>query len=98
MSLAIFLKNNIVIQTVHTVGLTEMWLIYAMSLLYGESFGTVQLSTTHKKVLPSRFLLLVFVDKTTAQPYPYAPREFVSVISLCVSPGGWLLSEFAGCP
>ena len=36
MSLAIFLKNNIVIQTVHTVGLTEMWLIYAMSLLKRE--------------------------------------------------------------
>ena len=72
MSLAIFLKNNIVIQTVHTVGLTEMWLIYAMSLLYGESFGTVQLSKIHQEVLPSRFLLLVFVDKTTAQPYPHA--------------------------
>ena len=73
MSLAIFLKNNIVIQTVHTVELTEMWLIYAISLLYGESFGTVQLCTIHKEVLPSRFLLLVFVDKTTAQPnYPYA--------------------------
>ena len=70
MSLAIFLKNNIVIQTVHTVELTEMWLIYAMSLLYGESFGTVQLCTIHKEVLPLRFLLLVFVDKTTARPYP----------------------------
>ena len=98
MSLAIFLKKNIVVQTVHTVRLTEMWLIYAMSLLYGESFGTVQLSAIHKEVLPSRFLLLVFVDKTTTQPYPHAPWEFVSLISLCVSPGGWLLSEFAGYP
>ena len=35
-----------------------MWLIYAISLLYGESLGTV---------LPSGFLLLVFVDKTAAQ-------------------------------
>ena len=26
----------------------------------------------HKEDLPLRFLLLVFVDKTTAQPYPYA--------------------------
>ena len=33
-----------------------------MSLLYGESFGTVQLSTIHMEVLPSRFLLLVFVE------------------------------------
>ena len=69
MSLAIFVKKNIVVQTVHTVRLTEMWLIYVTSL---QSFGTVQLCTIHKEVLSSRFLLLVFVDKTTAQPYPYA--------------------------
>ena len=60
----IFLKNNIVTQTVHTVGLTEMWLIYAISLLLEESLGTAHLSTIHKEVLLSRFLLLVFVDKT----------------------------------
>ena len=40
MSLAIFLKNNIVIQTVHTVGLTEIWLIYAMSLLKTRAINT----------------------------------------------------------
>ena len=44
-------------------GLTKKWLIYAISLLYGESLGTVQLCTIHKEVLPSRFLLLGFVDK-----------------------------------
>ena len=65
--MAIFLKNNMVTQTAHTVGLTEMWLIYAISLLYGESLGTVELFTIHKEVLPSGFLLLVFVDKTAAQ-------------------------------
>ena len=63
-ALEIFLINNIVIQTVHTVGLTEMWLIYAMSLLLEESLGTAHLCTIHKEVLFSRFLLLVFVDKT----------------------------------
>ena len=66
------MKNNIVTQAVHTVGITEMWLIYAISLLYGEILGTAQLYPIHKEVLPSRFLLLGFVDKTAAQPYPSA--------------------------
>ena len=56
-ALEIVLKNNVVTQTVHTVGLTEMWLIYAISLLREESLGTAHLYTI-------RFLLLVFVDKT----------------------------------
>ena len=78
MSLAIFLKNNIVIQTVHTVGLTEMWLIYAMSLLKSlvwcmeKVLELYSYAKLRKEDLPLRFLLLVFVDKTTAQPYPYA--------------------------
>ena len=53
-------------------GLTEKWLIYAISLLYGKSLGTAQLRTIRKEVLPSRFLLLGFVAKTAAQPYPFA--------------------------
>ena len=53
-------------------GLTEKWLIYAMSSLDGESLGTAQLCTIHKEVLPSRFLLLGFVAKTAAQPYAFA--------------------------
>ena len=63
-ALEIFLINNIVTQTVHTVGLTEMWLIYAISFLLEESLGTAHLCTIHKEVLLSRFLLPVFVDKT----------------------------------
>ena len=63
-ALEIVLKNNVVTQTVHTVGLTEMWLIYAISLLREESLGTAHLCTIHKEVLLSRFLLRVFVDKT----------------------------------
>ena len=35
-------------------------------------YGTAQLYTIHKEVLPSRFLLLGFVDKTAAQPYLFA--------------------------
>ena len=35
-------------------------------------YGTAQLYTIHKQVLPSRFLLLRFVDKTAAQPYLFA--------------------------
>lgn len=35
-------------------------------------YGTAQLYTIHKEVLPSRFILLGFVDKTAAQPYLFA--------------------------
>ena len=35
-------------------------------------YGTAQLYTIHKEVLPSRFPLLGFVDKTAAQSYLFA--------------------------
>ena len=90
-ALEIVLKNNVVTQTVHTVGLTEMWLIYAISLLLEESLGTAHLCTIHKEVLLSRFLLLLFVDKTCRTALSF---RFPMTLSEAGMPSGGLLFVF----